>query len=486
MPYPNECPMTLPQEDQTMHGAFDDRTYTEGFVDLRKYEDDKTVLRNPHKGWFWHYIDNGMRHGAYRDRNETDYSLAKDFPALNHLYLRFDWSDIEKEPGVYDFSPLEDIMERWEKAGMTFSLRVCTYESAPDMDATPRYIFKRSARCIDIPGSALQPDYGDPIFLERLEAFLEALGKRYDGDPRIEIVDIGTYGTWGEGHTVTGDGVIYPVDVVLKHFALHEKYFPDTFLLCNDDHIIGRMAHGDDEMNRLLRYCEARGYGVQDDSICCDGYTQSCGYDTMRARWAFERLGSNAPNAIELAHYTYIKPVYESHFRGGFTIIEALKNSRATFAGFHGYPRDWLAGEPYLTEYCANRLGYWLFVPSAVLPPLQNTSHNIIKVRIENHGWAHPYWKTDVKIRLTGANGEKTIAAEGIDLRKLNPDCGEDYEIPLDLRGLPSGNYMLSLGVSDAKTGRNIKLALKEELFKNGFYNLGYVSVGEAYLCLHF
>ena len=116
-----------------------------------------------------------------------------------------------------------------------------------------------------------------------------------------------------------------------------------------------------------------------------------------------------------------------------------------------------------------------------MLPPLQNTSHNIIKIRIENHGWARPCWKTDVKIRLTGANGKKTISAEGIDLRKLNPGCGEDYEIPLDLRGLPGGNYTLSLGVFDAITGRNIRLALKEELFGCGFYDLGCVSVGDGF-----
>ncbi len=456
-----------------MRGMFDDRSTVAGAVDLRRYEDDKTVLRNPHKGWFWHYIDNGMRIGAYCDRNETDYALAEEFPALNHLYLRFDWSDIEKSEGVYDFSRLDDIMERWGRVGVTFCLRGCAHESASFMAfGTPRYVFEKGARLIDVPGYAPQPDYGDPVFLERLEALLEVLGKKYNGDPRIEIMDIGSYGTWGEGHTVEGDGVIYPVDVVKKHFDLHAKYFPDTFLLCNDDHIIGRMAHGDEEVNGMLQYAEACGFGVQDDSICCDGYANDCGYDTMRARWAFERLGELAPNAIELAHYRYIKPQFEAYFRGGFTIIDALKNARATFAGFHGYPREWLKGEPYLTEYAGNRLGYWLFLPGAVVPSLRNTAHNAISFTFENHGWARPYWPFDVKVRLIGANGQKTVTLEGIDLRTLGAGCAQTCKAQLDLRGLAEGEYDVSVGITDRTTGRPVKLALKDALYRDGFYTV--------------
>lgn len=32
----------------------------ENFVDLRLFADDAKILKNPHKGWYWHYIDNGF------------------------------------------------------------------------------------------------------------------------------------------------------------------------------------------------------------------------------------------------------------------------------------------------------------------------------------------------------------------------------------------------------------------------------------------
>ena len=473
MKLPNLVPQTVPMEDQVMRGMYDDVSRDPWFVDLRPAADDKTILKTPHKGWFWHYVDNGMRRGQYRDRQAPgDY--MEDFPCLNHLYLRFDWSDIEREKGVYDWSPLDRIMEEWGPHGYTFSMRACCFEGDQNVDfATPRYVFEDGARCYDT-GWGIQPDYGDPIFLERLEAFMEQFGKRYNGDKRLELIDVGTYGTWGEGHTVQGDGVIYPMDVVKKHLDLHAKYFPDTLLLCNDDHIIGRMAHGADEVNEMLRFADARGFGVQDDSICCDGYSVDMGYDTMRANWAFQKLYRNAPSTIEFAHYTYIRPEFDRFYRNGYTIIECLKNSRATFAGFHGYPRVWLKNEHDLADYCANRLGYWWFIPSVSVPPMQNSAHNVMSLRIENRGWGKAYHKYDLKIRLTGANGRKVCASD-YDLRLLGPGEGADIRVPLDLRGLAAGEYEVAVGVFEGN--RPVRLALKQELEKDGFYTVAKTAV---------
>lgn len=38
---------------------FDDRYLAPHSVDLRHLADDRRIVRNPHKGWYWHYIDNG-------------------------------------------------------------------------------------------------------------------------------------------------------------------------------------------------------------------------------------------------------------------------------------------------------------------------------------------------------------------------------------------------------------------------------------------
>ena len=44
----------------------------------------------------------------------------------------------------------------------------------------------------------IEPDYADPSYLARHGAFIEELGRRYDGHPGVEFIDIGSYGIWGE------------------------------------------------------------------------------------------------------------------------------------------------------------------------------------------------------------------------------------------------------------------------------------------------
>ncbi len=471
--FPNIVDVPGGLEVQTLCFMTDDKFTRKNYVDLRLLVDDKTVLKNPHKGWFWHFIDNGYGRPFYRDGYEDDPVL--DFPGLNHLYLRFDWGDVEKEEGVYDFSYLDGIMDKWGAYGYTFALRAVTYEGDPALNyATPAYVFEKGARCYELENGKIQPDFADPIFLACLEKFMAALGEKYNGDPRIELIDVGTYGTWGEGHTVEGDHVIYPLEMVKTHFDLHCKYFPDTFVVCNDDHMVGRIPKGQAEVQEVLDYANARGMGVQDDSICCDYYFQMNGYDTMRAPWAFDKLADNAPNVIEMAHYWYIKPQFESYFRDGLTAMEAYKSAHATFAGFHAYPRVWLENEYYLTEYCANRLGYWYFITGACIPELTDTVYNIITLDMENRGWARAYWPFDFKLRLKNEQGSYIIPLDA-DNRDWLPDAPFTLDLRVDARGVPAGEYDVAVGLFEGD--RPVKLAIKETALDEGFYTIGRTTV---------
>ena len=471
--FPNESASDRPMEPQTLCGWFDDPRKENGFIDLLPLTDDKRILKNPHKGWFWHFIDNGFSGPLYRDRNKPgDY--LEDFPNLNHLYLRFDWSDVEKSEGVYDFGFLDNIMDEWGPKGYAFSLRVCTFETSyPGFTATPEYVFEKGAKCYRMPGRDLvQPDYGDPYFLERLEIFLAEMGKKYNNDPRVDIIDIGTYGTWGEGHTVEGEGYIYPVDVIKKHIDLHLKYFPDKYLLMNDDHIVGRIFRGADECQEMLDYAYERGLGLQDDSICCDYYSVVNGYDTMRATRSFRKLADNAPSCIEFAHYGYIHPTFDDYYRNGLTIVECLKNSKATFAGFHGYPRVFLKSDKWLAEYCANRLGYWYFAENALVPELTSSAHNHVKVTFRNKGWSKAYYAHNICLAVSDDAGNilRTISSD----KRVDGLSNEEvrtFDVNFDLRGIPGGEYNVLLGVSEGKTP--IKIALKEEAEAGrGFYKI--------------
>jgi len=205
------------------------------FVDLRHIQDDRRILKNPHKGWYWHYVESGFfdaehtldvsgrwmedYHQGYeyfdRDGRYLILDDVTDFPGLNHLYLRFTWGDIEHEMGVYDWTPVDRIINAWSKKGYTFAMRVTTYMGNL-FPATPQYVLDMGAKTKDLYLDQMwskEPVYDDPIYLERLTAFMEAYGKKFNGDPRIEYIDMGTFGTWGEASAST----LYSTNVIKKH-----------------------------------------------------------------------------------------------------------------------------------------------------------------------------------------------------------------------------------------------------------------------------
>lgn len=121
-------------------------------------------------------------------------------------------------------------------------------------------------------------NYADPIFLEKLGAFLELAGLKFQGDSRIELIDIGTFGTWGEGHTGFGTNKIYPAEVICKHIDLHKRCFPGIPILLNDDHINSAwLGRSKSENIRLIQYARTMNLGLQDDSVCVDAYSKANG-----------------------------------------------------------------------------------------------------------------------------------------------------------------------------------------------------------------
>lgn len=443
------------------------------YIDLDKWQDDKTVLKNPHKGWYWHYIDNGYGRINYRQNIEAgDY--MRDFPGLNHLYLRFDWGDIEYEEDNLDWSYIDSIMDEWGNQGYKFSFRICTYEGAAHPDsikyATPKWVYESGAKFIELDGGRIEPVYSDTVYLEKLEKFMRKYGEKFNNDDRVEFIDIGSFGTWGENHTFNGSGTIYPNDVIFTHIKLHAQYFPDKYILLNDDMIGHRGNEPDDEKQQILEYSKTLGCGSRDDSICVAGYSFNFNYDTLRSPNFFEQLWCDAPVDIEYEHYTSVMRNPDV-FRDGLPFIEALRNVHATYAGFHGLPRPWLEKNYYLTEYLANRLGYWFFIDGLRLTDFIAGCVNHFDIIFENRGYAKSYYKYDLKIKLTDINNIETVFnISDSDCRLWIPDEKYRQNIKLDTRGLKQGTYKIYCGLFE--NDRPIQFAMQPERECNGWYYL--------------
>lgn len=443
------------------------------YIDLDAWQDDRTVLRNPHKGWYWHFIDNGYGRENYRQNIEKG-DFMTDFPGLNHIYLRFDWGDIEKEEGKPDWSYIDSIMDEWGAQGYRFSFRICTYEGAGGPEslryATPKWVYDAGAKAIELDGNRLEPVYSDPVYLEKLENFMRAYGKKFNSDPRVEFIDIGSFGTWGEAHTSNGSDTIYPNEVIFKHIALHAKYFPDKYIMLNDDMIGHRSSQSEEDNMKILEYAKTLGCGARDDSVCVAYYSQVFGYDTLRTPYFYDHFWEDAPVDLEFEHYTNVTGNPDV-YRDGFPFVEALRRVHATYAGFHGLPRPWLEKYFYITEYLANRLGYWYFIDGLRLTDLVAGAINYISVIFENRGFAHSYNRFELKIKLKNKQtGEEYITTSDTDNRRWKSGEKVCERIKIDARMLKAGIYEIYCGLFEGVTP--ILIAMQPERKSGDWYYL--------------
>ena len=210
-----------------------------GSLRQRTFTDNGAELRNPGMGWVLHYYDNVPSN--YGSRLAPSDRLA-DWPGLGASYLRIPWAWIEPTEGEYRWSVLDTPLRRYAEEGLPAGLRITCSESWTEY-GTPEWVRLAGAAGYRFrPGHGIQedgpfwePDYDDPVFLAKLEVFARALATRYDGNPDVAFVDVGSFGVWGEGHTWSSTRKAYPVATVKRHVALWREHFRRTPVLAIDD-----------------------------------------------------------------------------------------------------------------------------------------------------------------------------------------------------------------------------------------------------------
>lgn len=468
--------------------------------DLRDYQDDKTVLTNPHKGWYWHYIDGGYSHDNYRNDYETVHrdengrvtsidinDDVADFPNLHHIYLRFNWGDIEKEEGKLDWSYIDAIMDAWSKKGKRFALRVCTFQGDLS-NATPTWVWEAGAKYInfEVDGNVCpEPVYDDPIYLEKLGNFMRQYGEKFNRHPLVEYVDIGTFGVWGEANA----SHLYPVETIRAHLDLHIRNFPDKPIMFNDDFVPNRSGREivPGESQELLDYAREQGLCVRDDSIMYAPYIEN-GYDSLLVPTVYDALYENGPVDTEFCHvWYYTNPKNDEQAErplldGGFRPLAALQRGRVTFAGFHGYPRLFLEHAEPLAYYAANRLGYWYFAETMQIPDLKAGTCADVRFTLSNRGFARCYTHYQFRWRLVAADGTKTvIPCDGVDNRTWKPvyvaslDQCTVQTVPLDLTAIAAGEYALQFGLFEGD--RAIQWAMDPKRCHDGYYTVTEITI---------
>lgn len=462
-------------------------------IDLKTHWDENSPLANPHKGWYHHFPDNHI--DKYRIERDED---LLEFPGMDHLYIRLAWAYLEPAEGRFEWETIDSIIDKWVAHGLKIAFRISCKETSTDrieqQFATPKWVmeagakggFYRSGKTTG-PDGPWEPVFDDPVFLEKLESFLRAFAKRYDGKPWVRYVDVGSIGDWGEGHTHSGSRLVYGYEARKRHIDLHLKYFTKSRLVVSDDFVYG--VPDPDERERLHRYIVDQGLSYRDDSILVDWYIQAhTETSTVRSPQLFADVYKTVPTVLELEHYSGVKRrgnwtggpdstlrKFGKGKSGADLLRGALELLHATYIGYHGYAHEWLADNPDLTVELLNRCGYWYFVRSVDFPDQIAAGRDMPLIIVwENRGVAPAYHPYPLLVQLEG-NEIYEFQLESNNQRWLPSTDGyrESYTIALP-DALPVGDYTLKIKLFSPQEQRDVKLALDQDLLDGrNFYRIG-------------
>ena len=170
-------------------------------------------LTNPHKGFTvpteatWTFAPE-FEYGPHGTLNNGAWNLV----TYGSGYQQ--WNKLNPAKGVYDWSELEALLEALEEHNMGYALRVFPYSPSfiksndtpeENYDWTPKYVYEEGAKKItatykDNGSKAAVPVWDDSVYLHYAKEFATALAAKYDGDPRIEYIDVRTFGEIGRAH----------------------------------------------------------------------------------------------------------------------------------------------------------------------------------------------------------------------------------------------------------------------------------------------
>lgn len=315
--------------------------------------DTGATLVNPGMGWTLHYYSNVIgNYGSKLDPSDT----LEDWPGLSTVYLRVPWAFLEPKEGEFNWSLFDTPTQRWISKGRKIAIRMTSCESWM-RNATPTWVQDAGAKGIEFefgkgpkPGGPLwEPDYLDPVFLQKLERFLAAAAQRYDGNPNVAFIDVGSFGMWGEGHTGFGSRLDaqQTLAVVKRHIDLHTKLFRHTQLVISDD-VAGHNTPG--RHLPAIAYALSNQVSLRDDSILVQPPPNSW-YHAEMAQEFWPRL----PVVLEHEHFGSSK---QRGAWSGDLLVKSVEDYHASYMSIHWWPRELLAENREAVARINRRLGY--------------------------------------------------------------------------------------------------------------------------------
>lgn len=323
--------------------------------------DSGAALVNPGMGWqLQHYDNNITRYTVDLDPSDA----VDDFPGVSSVYIRLAWSYLEPEEGRFNWPLVDTAAERWIAQGKQVAFRFSCAESSREQPyATPEWVRKAGAKGhffepgkgVTGNGALWEPDYDDPVFLAKLDRFLEAAAARYDGSPHVAYIDVGSFGVWGEGHTGSSTRLPYSAATVRRHIDLYRKHFRRTLLAANDD--FSNQGRG----LEVIDYAARLGLTLRDDSILVSPAPRAYHHAYLAAQF-----WPRVPVVLEPEHFGGSRD--RGVWKDGSLLLQAVEDYHASYVTIHWYPRPFLEANRALVDRINLRMGYRMQLVEASWP----------------------------------------------------------------------------------------------------------------------
>lgn len=365
-------------------------------------------LGNAMKGW--------CMYGYWRKlKGLVPYSLG-----FHHIKLK----DVMPEENTVNLTGLDEILEKYKNIQMQVVVRlVLDSPPYPYKDYLPDFILKKvDVYEYDYHGQMgmYSPNYNDEFLLSQLELLWKKMGERFDGDPRIAYLELGTYGHWGEFHTYFVKNATQSAkeETIDRIMDMQLKNFKKT--MCE------------------VRYCQNRtmnrGIGFYNDMFTSkdhDVYMKK-GLETYDGldRWKTYSFGGE--DCPELQSTLFINDTMLQVYLDSLNYYHA---SWLTSSKFFEKDEQWIKDNPdwmRRRNYAERKMGYNYFVKKGKI----SYSRDNIKVTLKlgNKGVAPFYysWPVHFAIVEIGANNTVDVLREDIcdikdcDMKGILP--GEERE----------------------------------------------------------
>ena len=458
-----------------------------------RFEDSGEVLTNPGIGFMTFQRFNGDKTNdgvGWTEGFPVDYQDFKgslevpDHPLTSIAYFRVYWKYVEPEMGIYNWEMIDRVLKTAHNRKQTLLLRIAPYGSGTksnDPTDVPSWYRKMVGERQEwLPeGSGWRVNAEDPRYAKYFGKMISELGKRYDGHPDFEAIDMSIIGFWGEGR---GSEILSSNtrEALVRSYTDNFKKTPLIMLLTDPE--TNKFGLSQANVGWRVDCIGDLGFWAKDKdnpgwTHMYDYYPQeiiNCGMKDawMKAPVSLEVCGTIKSWKAKRDSCQYCQGYTVEQLQ--YIINETLKWHISSFnAKSSGVPDEW---RPYIDNWL-KRMGYRFVLRSFSYPESVARGEKLpVKSWWDNRGVAPVYKKYLLALRF---KNEKSsfIRITDADVKSWFPGDNiydDGIFIPMDAE---PGSYELQTAIVDVQSHKPaVKLAIKG-IIEDGWYPLGKIEI---------